>query len=758
MAEAYVSGVPGVEGKRKLRSAFSGVLTALHPAANPEKRAALIATSILLPAVASVLTVIIVLVEPPARLVWIYRLAPVWGTLGAVAAWLVLSRWCIGAADSQCAIPSSCGELLPRLDELETQLGGFQPAAGSPHPPCVSTAHDVALMQHKHIREDLKVKGLPWVLATGYIEAWDRLYRAEEAMIEFVPRSKVLESALYDEARLEGSEIPNRDDLLAKLRKAVLAVDPSAYKYLRSTATLTPPPALAIGTTALLGGTVGADYCTPVLAIGGVPPYKWAVIGGAIPDALVLNTAGVLHGTPTNAGHGGLTVQVTDSAGAAAERYFDLLISPPTQAPDVVFSTTTPLPLGTVDVKYNERLSATGGTPPYKWEKVKGTTPEGIPWSDEGVLEGTPRKEGTFPFEANVVDSKGKGSQSSREFTLVIKPAGTAAGVPPGGTEPELNARGVLRDVRHCINEYRNSRWTGLIVARNHLLATFTLTTMVVFALLAIAIMSGARREQIIAAIVFYLMGATVGLCNRLRSESQAESGVQDYGLSAARRITLPLFSGLGAIGGLLFVAYLPFASPVFAPEHGALAISTPSPLRPSATLKQTYRKPLEATGGIPPYSWKSVSDSLPGGLKLSSNGVLSGEPNIAGQPSFRIQVTDSAGSVASRTFTLVVADSSQGSQPQGGTQPKGTTGQVPSKPPENADDRDIKPTPDEKVLQRPPSLGDIFDLSTNLIGLFVAAVFGLAPGMLFDRLQQQADRYKADLKSSQPAEATPKS
>jgi hypothetical protein len=39
-----------------------------------------------------------------------------------------------------------------------------------------------------------------------------------------------------------------------------------------------------------------------------------------------------------------------------------------------------------------------------------------------------------------------------------------------------------------------------------------------------------------------------------------------------------------------------------------------------------------------------------------------------------------------------------------------------------------------------------------------VAAVFGLTPGLLFDRLLQQADKYKADLKSSQATgETAPK-
>jgi hypothetical protein len=48
------------------------------------------------------------------------------------------------------------------------------------------------------------------------------------------------------------------------------------------------------------------------------------------------------------------------------------------------------------------------------------------------------------------------------------------------------------------------------------------------------------------------------------------------------------------------------------------------------------------------------------------------------------------------------------------------------------------------------PTMDNIFDLNKNLLGLLVAAVFGLTPGLLFNRLQQQAETYKADLKTSE--------
>jgi hypothetical protein len=47
------------------------------------------------------------------------------------------------------------------------------------------------------------------------------------------------------------------------------------------------------------------------------------------------------------------------------------------------------------------------------------------------------------------------------------------------------------------------------------------------------------------------------------------------------------------------------------------------------------------------------------------------------------------------------------------------------------------------------PSYTTIFDLSRNRFGIVVAAIFGLTPDLLINRLQGQADRYKSDLEST---------
>jgi hypothetical protein len=89
-------------------------------------------------------------------------------------------------------------------------------------------------------------RGLRWVLATGYINLWNRLHRAEEALIEVNPQPAVIRDALNDELRLMGSTIDNRDELLAELRSAVKALSPQAAATLLKL----PPHDVGAGVTA----------------------------------------------------------------------------------------------------------------------------------------------------------------------------------------------------------------------------------------------------------------------------------------------------------------------------------------------------------------------------------------------------------------------------------------------------------------------------------------------------------------------------
>ena len=72
-----------------------------------------------------------------------------------------------------------------------------------------------------------------------------------------------------------------------------------------------------------------------------------------------------------------------------------------------------------------------------------------------------------------------------------------------------------------------------------------------------------------------------------------------------------------------------------------SLAITTTS--LPGAIVGVAYSQQLAASGGTTPYVWSLVGSSLPAGLALSPQGVISGTPTAAGTFSFSVRVADAS-------------------------------------------------------------------------------------------------------------------
>jgi hypothetical protein len=76
----------------------------------------------------------------------------------------------------------------------------------------------------------------------------------------------------------------------------------------------------------------------------------------------------------------------------------------------------------------------------------------------------------------------------------------------------------------------------------------------------------------------------------------------------------------------------------------------------PNGAVGIPYSQILAATGGSIPYAWTIASGTLPTGLSLSSNGVISGTPTIISDPtSITFQVTDTANIIASKNLSITI-------------------------------------------------------------------------------------------------------
>jgi Putative Ig domain len=92
------------------------------------------------------------------------------------------------------------------------------------------------------------------------------------------------------------------------------------------------------------------------------------------------------------------------------------------------------------------------------------------------------------------------------------------------------------------------------------------------------------------------------------------------------------------------------------------IAIGPPLPLvvattsLPGASLNATYSQTLEASGGVPPFSWQLTAGQLPPGLVLGSDGSISGTPTSGGTFSFTVEVSDSENPAKTATANLSIS------------------------------------------------------------------------------------------------------
>ena len=83
------------------------------------------------------------------------------------------------------------------------------------------------------------------------------------------------------------------------------------------------------------------------------------------------------------------------------------------------------------------------------------------------------------------------------------------------------------------------------------------------------------------------------------------------------------------------------------------LTITTTSLL--NGVRNMAYSTTLTAGGGTTPYTWSLAGGSLPAGMTLSSNGVLSGTPTATGTFSFTGRVSDAGSFVQTTNKTLIL-------------------------------------------------------------------------------------------------------
>ena len=257
------------------------------------------------------------------------------------------------------------------------------------------------------------------------------------------------------------------------------------------------------------------------------------------------------------------------------------------------------VPTATVGTAFSATFSATGGTPPYRWSVGSGTLPAGLALSPSGALTGTPTAAGTANFGATVTDSSVPAKTATKSFSLPVSPAALAIAT------STLAAATANSPYSVSLAATGGTAPLGWILKSGTLPAELALN--------AAGIIAGTPNA-----------GGTVTFTVQVTdSGSPAQVATQSLTLNVA---VAPLTASGVALAG--------------------------------ATINSVYSAQLSASGGAGAYAWALTAGTLPTGLTLSHQGLLSGTPTVAGISTFSATVTDgnSPPGSATQSFNILVA------------------------------------------------------------------------------------------------------
>jgi len=86
-------------------------------------------------------------------------------------------------------------------------------------------------------------------------------------------------------------------------------------------------PTITVGPSSLPNGTLGFAYTSSLSATGGTTPFSFAVTSGNVPTGLILNSNGMLTGTPTSVGTFNFTITATAESGCIGSRAYSVFIN-----------------------------------------------------------------------------------------------------------------------------------------------------------------------------------------------------------------------------------------------------------------------------------------------------------------------------------------------------------------------------------------------------------------------------------------------
>ena len=443
------------------------------------------------------------------------------------------------------------------------------------------------------------------------------------------------------------------------------------------TITLTPPT--------LAAGKVGTAFSQSITASGGTAPYTYTLTAGALPPGVTLNpSSGELTGTPSAGGRFAFTLTATDSTSQSAEQAYTLAID----AAEITITPTT-LPAATRGFAIDTTFAAAGGVAPYNFSLAPGSTlPAGVTLSSTGMLSGVPTQIGSFNFTVQATDSAtGSGPYTgTREMTLTVNAATIAVTPTTISNATVAQAYSQAFEASGGVGDIAFSLASGTLPAGLSLAADGTLAgTPTAGGNFAIEVLvtdafgnTGSRSYTLtVQAPAITITPTTLPAATRgfaVNTTFVASGGTAPYSFALAPGSRLPAgvtLSSAGVVRGVPteagtfnFTVQATDSATGTGPYTGTRAftwtvngatIAISPVLLPPVLEGRNYGQALAANGGVAPYSFALTAGTLPQGLTLSSAGIISGTPQVAGPVSITVTATDAFGNTGVATISFNV-------------------------------------------------------------------------------------------------------
>jgi len=427
---------------------------------------------------------------------------------------------------------------------------------------------------------------------------------------------------------------------------------------------------------------VDHQYTIQLTGSGGYLPYAFDLAYGSLPDGISLNPdTGEIAGTPLVSGSYTFSVSVIDQQKSYAEREFSLEINEPFQFIDPI----TQLPRGTRQLSYFYNIEASGGKPPYTFEKISGNLPQGLQFNSDGNISGIPDLTGTFTFSVQVTDSYDR--VISKEFSLHLveniqittsQLQDGIAGIP---YEKQLAYSGGYGDTQWSVYSGTLPQGLHLDASTGHITGT-SKSASYHSIVLSVKDIDGrtAYKDMTFEMVgILELISETMptGLDNSFYSEVIRMTGGKApfiFTYTGQLPAGLEMDEKTGIISGTpegagynnIFLQITDSTQPqaqslskiIGIRTTSRLTITTPAILPHVRKGKAINAFNLLAGGGPSPYQWEIASGHLPYGLQLNpETGLITGTPVDSGNMVMTLQVTDQNSQTAQKEFLWHIYD-----------------------------------------------------------------------------------------------------